>query len=282
MLHKIRTPEYRQDIYSMGEPLRLEGERPDLYVERIGRFTGRGTFRNEKITQDYSLHFVRGGEGGVEINGKPYEASTGDVFCFSPGMHVLYYEKPRRPWRYIFVQLNGARAKWALSLAGIDEARPIVRGLDPAAGEPLFRELQIAFERPRPSPLVSIGVAWQLLELLAARSSTAFVAERDLAQEVRHFLDQDYHLALSIEQIAEKIGVTRSTVFRRFRAAYGMSPKQYMDESRLLRARELLSRSSSSIKEVSFACGFQSQHYFCRAFRRRFGFPPSQAKGRSS
>ncbi|MBQ8040550.1 MAG: helix-turn-helix transcriptional regulator [Lachnospiraceae bacterium] len=57
-----------------------------------------------------------------------------------------------------------------------------------------------------------------------------------------------------------------------------MSPKQYLIQLRMNRALELLTKNEISVKEISFACGFTDEKYFSRAFKKRYGYPPSQLK----
>lgn len=64
-----------------------------------------------------------------------------------------------------------------------------------------------------------------------------------------------------------------------FRQSLGMSLKEFIVEQRLKHAMELLNNFSSgtlpSIKEVSHACGYSSQNFFCRQFKDRFHVSPS-------
>jgi transcriptional regulator GlxA family with amidase domain len=56
----------------------------------------------------------------------------------------------------------------------------------------------------------------------------------------------------------------------------GLSPHQYRLQVRLGRARTLLSETALSVKEVAFRCGFESEHYFSRLFRRKTGVAPGR------
>jgi transcriptional regulator GlxA family with amidase domain len=57
-----------------------------------------------------------------------------------------------------------------------------------------------------------------------------------------------------------------------------MAPHQYYLQLRLGRARELLTHTDMSIMDVMVACGFESSPHFSRAYRDRFGHPPSSAR----
>ena len=279
MLHEADTPTYRQQTWRLAAPARWEGEAPDFHIETLGRFHGKGGFRLEKLVGDrHSLHIVQGGAGSVEIDGAAYAAGPGVLFAFFPGMYVKYYDEPKRPWRYTWVGLRGTRVDWALGAMGIRKQSPVGRVPEGLDMEPLFREVEDAYGADKVPPLFPVAAAWRLAAALAAPGTPAGRGRAGLAESVRAIMDQDFHLPLSIDDIAQCLGVTRTTVFRKFRAAYGKSPKQYLDGRRLAAARELLLLGRSSVKEVAHACGFASPHYFSRAFRAHFGKPPGQAR----
>ncbi len=62
---------------------------------------------------------------------------------------------------------------------------------------------------------------------------------------------------------------------RLFRATFGCAPYQYVQEQRLIRARNLLRQPGHKITAIALACGFNDSSQFSRAFKARFGVTPS-------
>ncbi len=87
-----------------------------------------------------------------------------------------------------------------------------------------------------------------------------------------HFCDPK----VNIEAVCESAFISASSLQRAFARCVGMSPKQYLIQLRMNRALELLMENTLSVKEVSFACGFTDEKYFSRAFKKKYGYPPSQ------
>ena len=88
----------------------------------------------------------------------------------------------------------------------------------------------------------------------------------------RHLSDPDY----SVADLTEALPVSRSTLYRRFDDAFGNSPSAVITEMRLTRATELLMQNEGTVFEVAYAVGFERVSSFSRAFRERFGMPPSE------
>lgn len=80
---------------------------------------------------------------------------------------------------------------------------------------------------------------------------------------------------LAMAELARQAGLSPRQLQRMFRHYLDMSPLQYYLCLRLDRARELLLQTGMSIMDVMVACGFDSSCHFSKAYRERFGHPPS-------
>lgn len=81
---------------------------------------------------------------------------------------------------------------------------------------------------------------------------------------------------LRISFVAKKMNLSERQFYRRFKEVSPFTPNQYLQELRLLRAKDLLENShKSSVKEVTFAVGYHDARYFSDIFEKRFGIKPS-------
>jgi transcriptional regulator GlxA family with amidase domain len=83
-----------------------------------------------------------------------------------------------------------------------------------------------------------------------------------------------------VEQLAQKLGVGRVTLFRVFRDRLRTTPAAHIDEVRNQRALFLLSESNLGLKDIASFCGFSSAQYFSSWFVRKNGEPPSACRNR--
>ena len=83
---------------------------------------------------------------------------------------------------------------------------------------------------------------------------------------------------LDIRKVCEAGFVSRSNLYRLFFNRFGISPKQYIIKQRLNKALNLLISEDLSVKEISLSCGFSDDKYFSRAFKNKYGHPPSRLR----
>ena len=80
---------------------------------------------------------------------------------------------------------------------------------------------------------------------------------------------------LSVAKICEVLFVSDSQLRRTIHKLTGVSPNEYITVLRLKKAKEMLSTTDMSIKDISCACGFASPYYFSRVFSKSIGMSPS-------
>lgn len=79
-----------------------------------------------------------------------------------------------------------------------------------------------------------------------------------------------------VEQISEKLGISRIHVNRKLKAETGYSPSFVIKAIRMDKARGFLSDGSHSVTQVAATCGFSSASYFSTAFKEYYGISPSE------
>lgn len=80
----------------------------------------------------------------------------------------------------------------------------------------------------------------------------------------------------SIEMLAAELGMSGKQFSRRLKDLTGDSPKEYLLQMRMQKARHLLDQHPElTIGEVAYRCGYEEKANFTRAFKRHFGVTPS-------
>lgn len=94
-------------------------------------------------------------------------------------------------------------------------------------------------------------------------------------QRARLHLEGNLDRAVRIAELAELSNLSVWYFTKTFHALYGEGPQAAAARLRLQHATELLSDTRLSVGEIGVACGFTNNCSFSRAFRSRYGTPPS-------
>ncbi|WP_138933886.1 GlxA family transcriptional regulator [Roseovarius arcticus] len=88
-------------------------------------------------------------------------------------------------------------------------------------------------------------------------------------------MEKHLETPLPIAQICAEVGISHRQLDRLFAAHVRKTPALYYRDIRLDRARGLVTQTDLPLAQVAVASGFASQVHFSRAYRARFGLPPS-------
>jgi len=80
---------------------------------------------------------------------------------------------------------------------------------------------------------------------------------------------------LNVESLAERMDMSRSTLYRKIKEISNLSPNELINISRLKKAAYLLKTTNNKIFEVAEEVGYRSQTSFGRNFQKEFGITPS-------
>lgn len=98
----------------------------------------------------------------------------------------------------------------------------------------------------------------------------------DVAHEMEAMLQDHLFSKGAVAHIARKQNLSRSQCYKIFMQVYGMSPRQYLTQLKLNKAKHLLLESEMSIEDIAQQLGFSSLSHFSRQFKRWTGVPPMQ------
>ncbi|MFD1712481.1 helix-turn-helix domain-containing protein [Ottowia sp. GY511] len=102
-------------------------------------------------------------------------------------------------------------------------------------------------------------------------------ASATLAQQAARLLDnpEAFTGAVSVQTLADRLGVSDRHLRRIFEARFGVTPLQYLQTRRLLTAKQLLTDTDLPVTQVGLMSGFASLRRFNAAFAQHYGMAPS-------
>ncbi len=239
-----------------------------------------------KMRPQYHMHFVINGCGTLEINNKTYHLSAGDIFLLPPNTVSHYYADQADPWHYAFTCFVGTQAERYLQKAGFtDEA--IVRKCNIAVEHftSCIDEMLDAHQLTVTNELKRAAALYKLFALLtesnvssdsrknAASYDYPSSSYLDHALQYIHF---NFEKNISITDIADFVGITRSYLFQIFKQNMDTSPKDYLMRYRMEHAKELLKTTDTPIKDIASSVGYHDPFTFSKMFSNTVGMPPTE------
>ncbi|HHF3409190.1 TPA: helix-turn-helix transcriptional regulator [Vibrio alginolyticus] len=149
--------------------------------------------------------------------------------------------------------------------------------------EQVLSSMQTLEQQAYPDAIMCLKYEELLILLLHSKGGESLYAlllqqTNRTSERLRRFMEQHYLKEWKLTDYAQEFGASLTTFKELFNEHYGISPRAWISERRLLHAHKLLLTSKMSIVDVAMEAGFSSQSYFTQSYRRRFGTTPSRVR----
>ena len=142
--------------------------------------------------------------------------------------------------------------------------------------ERLINLIPILFFSDR--PLSEVEATIVLNDILSLQGEGQSVRENPYVETAKAYILRNIDISVKITDIASFIGISDRYLYNLFVKYEGISPKQYMNNVKLERAKKLLSDPEMTITEIAEAMGFTDVLCFSHFFSDHTGTSPSQFK----
>ena len=238
------------------------------------------------VRNHYLFHYIISGRGFLDAAvedgpARRYDLEAGQGFLICPGQVNTYSADQNQPWKYVWLEFDGLRARGYLSAAGLGTDQPIYRPKNMALAEEMKDIMLYVADHPTASPLHLIGYLCLFLDALIQSSATrqetpGAKLQEFYIQEAVNFMELNYQRELTVEEIASVCRLNRSYFSKLFKENKGCPPQEFLIRLRLSKAAEKMKTTTASIGDISASCGYPNQLHFSRAFRQRYGVSPRE------
>lgn len=240
------------------------------------------------IRDHYLIHYIISGRGYYKLGQQTYELNAGDTFLVYPNTEVTYYAAEEDSWEYAWVGFTGSDASMILKATDFTPEVPFIRNTP--LGDAIRRQILHIYDARGNEFEHAVEMTGRLYTMLAlflhgASHTNAQNSANSYVQKGIEFISSNYSYAITVEDIAHYVGVSRSHLFRSFETVLGRSPKEYLTDFRMKQACYLLEHSDLSITAIANSLGFDNSLYFSKTFHRQKGMSPKEfriAAGRST
>ena len=101
-------------------------------------------------------------------------------------------------------------------------------------------------------------------------------------QEMKSILDQEYNTFITLDNLEQRLYVSKYRLCREFKNYYGHSPLQYLNNARIQQAKTLLEQTDITINAVGYDVGIANTSHFIKLFKRETSQTPAEYRKNKS
>ena len=232
-------------------------------------------FTFDKGDRDYFLvAMILDGSAQYRVKRRTFTAQKGDVLFFRKGTHYNAKVTSKEPWEHIVVAFRTDGEIGNFPTEGVTKVFHSNRF------EELFRQAYTVwsgcgFGYKIQTKAIIHQILFSLMQENVSRligSSTALQALKAASD----YVEQNYRNKITVEELAALSGYSPSHFARVFTKVYNTSPIQYVNQIRIMHAKNLLRTGQYTIAQIAQECGFSNVYYFSRCFKQVTGTTPAK------
>ena len=228
------------------------------------------------VRSHYLIHYVISGTGVFYCGPNKFTLEKGQVFVIFPGTVVKYQADASNPWHYAWVAMHGEEAAEIFRQAGVTLFQPVATVHEPATAIQLLRDMPTERSAEPERNLLFKARLYEFLSLLIPRKTRKEDGENAYLTSAQHYIKAHYNEDISVDQVAQHISISRKYLFAIFKKHLGISPKEYIMDYRIKRAKEFLEDPDIPIGNIAYSVGYRDPMTFSKMFRLKTGLSPSQ------
>ena len=246
-------------------------------IEMTGISYCDGTYKIErKNSSVYCFEYIIKGQGTVKINGESFTPVEGDVYFLQKGGDHEYFSHNENPWIKIWFNVKGVLVDHLIQAYKLNNIHHIQK-LD--LSQQFHKFLSNAQSKTLSTEeifnLNSI-IFHEIILKIFTRSQAIKVNHDPMAIKLKEYLDKSILDHISLNKLSEIINRSPSQTIRIFKKNYGITPYEYLLNSKIETAKLLLLNTNLQITEISYQLKFADEHYFSNYFKSVVGISPRE------
>jgi AraC-like DNA-binding protein len=196
---------------------------------------------------------------------------SGDGFIFKPNTKCVISSDSGSLWTYFSIKIKGKNAEKVLSSS---IAYDRMGCFSYNFSDKLLNLIPFLFFADR--PLREIEANFIFNDILSLQGTGQSVRENPYVEKAKAYVMRHVDRPIKITDVAVFIGISDRYLYNLFIKYEGISPKQYINNVKLEKAKKLLSSPNISVTEVAESVGFSDVLRFSHSFSDHAGLSPSK------
>ena len=234
-----------------------------------------------RVLDEYQLLYQPEGEGVFESAHIPEtRIKPGDIFLLFPGEWHTYRPLTDKGWTSYWIGFKGKNIDDRVKAGFLSPEKPIYHvGFNNDIIAIFEKAMKIADSEDPYYQQTLAGIVNYLIGQMYYLERNCELKKNsdqvDLIAKSKVMIRESLETCITIQEIAQKLGISYSSFRKLFKEYTGIAPAMYQHNLRLQLAKELLTSTDESIKEIAYRLNFGSPDYFSSKFKAKIGMKPS-------
>ena len=284
------SSDYSLDALTLSTPYEFHPVLPRIQIQDILGYyyrirTPGYQFKGEKH-QFFELTYVDTGILHTEVDRNSYTLGEKEMIIYGPGQFHKQYTDEDQSVSYVTILFHmenltpGVESNWYEVL--LNKVYPynkktytLIKTLvqESSTGIPYMDSLMLCLLTETIIRLLQS----KYVVSTALPSSVANQNYRDeLFERIIAYVESKIYEPLTIADVCQQFSMSRSSLQLLFKNTVNQSPKKYISDMKLEKARQMLRENKYTVSEISLKLGYSSIHYFSNAFNQKYHISPSE------
>ena len=220
----------------------------------------------------YELEYITWGEGYVITDGQRINANAGTVFFRKPGMEIHGI----LPYASCGILLNSVPTESMPIVSNFSNTHPI--------GSLFLDTYKYYLSNDSLDILrMKANIYHICYYLMNNEKKQAYLSEnvsasyyRERLEVLKEYINENIDKHMTLGELADICNISAGFLCRLFKQANDMTLFSYINECRMQKAKELLIETNRPIKDICVTCGFDTESYFYRTFKKAVHISPAE------
>lgn len=222
------------------------------------------------------IQYVISGSGIIMSDNHTFNVRQGDTFILSEEKNQNYYSNSDNHFERIWINFKGVLGKELLKIYGLENTI-VLRNTNSLNLLMEIHEKCKAISDPQEYKKESTQLFLKLVQFLADCKSESDDQDKP-TDSIRLYIDTHITENISLADMAEHFHLSKEYIIRSFKKKYGITPHQYIINSKMKIADSMLRTGDRTIEEIASELNFSDSHHFSSQFKKNFGIRPSVFK----
>ena len=252
----------------------LEARSIYFYPQEIGHFrTNADYFTERENLYSFLIIYTLSGSGKLSYQNREFRLTPRSCCYINCMEHHEYRTASKEPWEFLWVHFNGVTALGYYKEFERNGFSVPVQAPDSHFFETTIQQLlSVNQDRNYASDPLSSALIHNLLTELLIQNGADSSGTLSVPEPIRNaarYIDKNFGENVSLDDLSRACGISKYHLSREFKKWHGKTIIEYLTETRLSYAKELLRYSDLSVESIAEACGIPNTSHFIRLFKTR-------------